>query len=95
MASTGQTATQAPQSVQVEASITYGEPSLIAVTGHSGRQDPQAMQSLEMTWAMKFSLRDVYNQYMLYVLVKQEKTPKYAACPAGLSPGKDQPWPCT
>jgi hypothetical protein len=49
MALTGQTRTHAPQSVQVAASITYGVPSLIASTGHSLMQLPQAMHSFEMT----------------------------------------------
>ena len=46
IASDGQTSTQAPQSVQVSASITYlPSPSLIASTGHSLSHAPQEMHS--------------------------------------------------
>ncbi|KJJ83769.1 hypothetical protein OMAG_002356 [Candidatus Omnitrophus magneticus] len=34
----------APQSMHFAASITNGVPSLIAVTGHSGMQEPQLTQ---------------------------------------------------
>ena len=45
IASTGQLATQAPQSVHFSASIVKGVPSLIAPTGHSGKQLPQDMHA--------------------------------------------------
>jgi hypothetical protein len=52
----GQASAQFPQSVQAFASITYGEPSLIAPTGHSLRQLPQPAQSSEIECAISFSL---------------------------------------
>jgi hypothetical protein len=46
-AETGQTLAQAPQSMQVSASITYrSSPAWIASTGHSASHAPQEMQSL-------------------------------------------------
>ena len=45
-AETGQTSAQAPQSMQVAASITYlSSPAVIALTGHSLSQAPQLMHS--------------------------------------------------
>jgi hypothetical protein len=53
MACTGQESTQAPQSVQVPASIVnWSSPWLIASTGQVGSHAPQEMHSLEITWAM-------------------------------------------
>jgi hypothetical protein len=47
IASTGQTSTHAPQSVQTAASMTYWpSPSLIASTGHCEAHAPQLMHSL-------------------------------------------------
>ena len=52
-APTGQTPAQAPQEMQVSASITYlPSPSLIAETGHSSAQAPQATHSSLITYAM-------------------------------------------
>jgi hypothetical protein len=45
MASTGQTAAHAPQSMHVAGSIEYLSPSLMASTGHSLMQAPQAMHA--------------------------------------------------
>ena len=53
MASTGQESMQAPQSVQVSASITnWSSPWLMASTGQVDSQAPQEMHSPEITWAM-------------------------------------------
>jgi len=53
MASTGQESAQAPQSVQVFASITkMSSPWLMASTGQVDSHAPQEMHSLEMTYAM-------------------------------------------
>lgn len=50
MASTGQTSTQEPQSVQASASISYfPSPSLIASTGHSLAHAPQLIHSSLIT----------------------------------------------
>jgi hypothetical protein len=52
-ASTGHESAQAPQSMQVSASITYlPSPSEIAPVGHSAAQAPQAMQSSEILYAI-------------------------------------------
>ena len=48
-AETGHTSAQAPQSMQVSASISYfPSPSEIAVTGHPSAQAPQLMQASEI-----------------------------------------------
>jgi hypothetical protein len=60
MASAGQTATQAPQSVHFSASMMkIGSPSLIASLGHSGMQVPQAKQASVILWAICISF-EVY-----------------------------------
>jgi hypothetical protein len=52
MASTGQVSIQAPQSMQVEASMTRASPfSLIELTGHTGSHAPQLIQSAVIVWA--------------------------------------------
>ena len=52
----GQTAAQAPHSMQAEASITYlPSPSEMAETGHSAEQAPQLMQSSVILYAMVVS----------------------------------------
>lgn len=52
-APTGQVPAQAPQEMQVSASITYlPSPSLIALTGHSSAHAPQAMHSSLITYAI-------------------------------------------
>ncbi len=56
IASTGQTAAQAPQSMQASASILYCvSPAEIADTGHSLSQVPQLMHESVMVCAMKIS----------------------------------------
>jgi hypothetical protein len=56
MASAGQTAAQAPQSVHFSASmIKIGSPSVIASLGHSGTQVPQAKHASVILWAISFS----------------------------------------
>jgi hypothetical protein len=50
IALTGQVSTQAPQSMQVSASmLCLPLPSAIAFTGHESTQAPQLVQSLEIT----------------------------------------------
>lgn len=65
MALTGQESMQAPQSMQVPASITRTSPfSLIAVTGQTGSHAPQLMHSDVMVWDMAFHL--LSKQYAKY-----------------------------
>jgi len=54
-APTGQTFAQEPQSMQAPSSITYFvSPAEMQLTGHSGSQAPQLMQSSLITYAMIF-----------------------------------------
>ena len=56
MAFTGQVSMQAPQSMQVSASIARLSPaSLIALTGQDSSQAPQLMHSSEIVWAKVFT----------------------------------------
>lgn len=58
-ADTGQVSAQAPQSMQVAASITYlPSPSEIAFTGQPSAQAPQLMQSSEILYAIGKHLRN-------------------------------------
>jgi len=53
IASAGQTAAQAPQSIHFSASILkMGAPSSMASTGHSGLQVPQAVHLFVILYAM-------------------------------------------
>ena len=61
-AATGQTSAQAPQSVQVLASITnLPSPSEIALTGHSASQTPHEIHSSLIIYAIKNSPPNVFN----------------------------------
>lgn len=52
MASVGQAFAQAPQEMQVSASITYwSAPSEMALTGHSASQAPHLMHASEILYA--------------------------------------------
>jgi len=66
MASTGQESTQAPQSMQPEASITYlASPSEIALVGHSASQAPQLMQSSLIRYAIKYTSFDFISYFTI------------------------------
>ncbi len=67
MAPTGQPASQAPQSMQVAASITYfPSPSEIAFTGHCAAHEPQLMHESFITCAIFGFLLDTCDVLILY-----------------------------
>jgi hypothetical protein len=59
MASAGQTAMHAPQSVHLSASMMkMGSPSLMASTGHSGTHVPQARHASVILWGIRVSFEN-------------------------------------
>lgn len=71
-AETGQTPAHAPHSTQASASITYlPSPAVIAFTGHSLSQAPQAIHSSEITYAIFFTPPCVFidRKNLLYNIV--------------------------
>ena len=77
-APTGQTPAQAPQEMQVSASITYlPSPSLMAETGHSSAQEPQATHSSLITYAMiSTSMFYLWDHYTTHSPKMQEEIHK-------------------
>lgn len=75
-ASTGQTLSHAPQSIQTSGSITYLlSPCEIAETGHSLSHAPQEMHSSLILYAMGRYLHDMYLNVLYHKCVKNQRLP--------------------